>query len=328
MPFVGAPGVLAELWPLSASSDWYAKHAGWATNYCCCIRRAQKHISRLPFARSARDSLLNPNNTTRLQYARANASNPCLALPGVHVWRRWADAMPTLDLGVYPRTLASALVELADERVWPGGARAKRFLRAHAEYATGRHARRLRPAPRFDAAKFEHEGYARLTHQMANKGAMTKRTLEWAHAVAARLTVSATPPNRHTLPRWRAVRWARTSWPTTSGSCLALSWRRCARASSPRPSATKHCASRPRPSNNILYPMTQGTHGHPHDLGCCRWRRQSSFYACLRRQGHGGKADKVFNHSHERAAGRMSMYRYCCLIGTRWWQTLARLRGL
>ena len=41
-----------------------------------------------------------------------------------------------------------------------------------------------------------------------------------------------------------------------------------------------------------------------------------------------GKMKRIMSSCHGGTAGRMAMYRYVILVGTRWWDRLARLRGL
>ena len=238
--------------------------------------------------------------------------------------------MHCLDLGVYQSICASCLLELAREGAWAGGSIDECFYSAHADYKAWCRGRRLPPCPRFEHRKIcPHNDYPAFTQQTA-KAAMTKHLVHWMYSVLRRPGISQ---GGHGALRFALF----DSWVRFEDICTrnnrfvadadipnldtavgdALLYQSVLHSEALESNELKwHILCKNHMSQHLATDFVRSTLVNP--------RRVTNYSD----EDFVGKVKRIMSSCHGATAGKMGMYRYIILAGTRWWGRLAVLRGL
>ena len=329
----GHVGVYSEL-----RGDWkwqvelLCLESSYSSNFICHLCRAHKHIQRLPFTQSRRDSYLRRTRISWRQFRdwRAHlpedATSPLLAIIGFTTWRCWVDVMHTLDLGVYQILAAACLEELVKQGIWLGATVQDQYYLAHAEYKLWCRGQGIEPCPRFERSRLFPAGEFPAFTQQSAKAHQTKHLMGWLYSVLCRPGVSEGSDHqqlRFTMfDQWNAfekicARNGRFVIPMDRpliGECVENALL-CHNALAAEDNSLYHIVPKMHMCTHMAY--DQAASGiNP---------RRCSNYAD---EDMVGKVKTITQSCHGRTAGASCMLRYCILVGTRWWTRLGQLRGI
>ena len=238
------------------------------------------------------------------------------------------DALHCLDLGVLQYVIASALVELVQENVWPGTSREECFFAAHADYAAWCRTWGIPPAPRFVAKKFYPENdYPCLTQNMA-KGAQTRWMQYWVLDVLKRPGGNTTLHGQMRLCMFTKLCRAEDIMLDSGRFLSAPGVQEVQAAVETALQCYNALALEAVTVNLYLWGMSPKFHMLTHlayDMAAEANPRSTSCYAD---EDMVGRMKRLMSRCHGSTAGVMGVHRYIILVGVRWWKRLAELRHM
>lgn len=236
--------------------------------------------------------------------------------------------MYILDLGIYQSVAASCLFELVMEGAWLAATVDDRFCLAHADYKAWCKEQNVAPCPRFHHKKLvpSQTHFPMFTQQQA-KASMTRYLMKWLHSVLARPGISDGPHgNMRCLMFDKFVgfehvcdshgRWLPPAARDEIASCVeaALLCMNALHAEALQAGVFRWVMF---PKNHML------THS-AYDMAATGVNPRRT--TCYADEDMVGRSKKIMSKCHGATAGRMCLYRYAILVGTRWWTQLATLR--
>ena len=213
--------------------------------------------------------------------------------------------------------------------VWPGRDVADNFFLAHVDYKAWCKTKGHVVCPRFEYSKLcPRQDFPTFTQQTA-KASMTKHLIEWLHSVLCR-------PGVVNCPVGEMVFLLFDQWVLFESICNRNDRFLAAGDIGPLADAAEnalvaqlhlhtlaiqdykldwHILPKSHMSTHLAFDQaSQGVNP-----------RRVTNYAD---EDMVGKVKKIMSSCHGGSAGKMCMYRYIILVGTRWWTRLSHLRGL
>ena len=237
--------------------------------------------------------------------------------------------MHCLDLGVYQSVAASCLFELVEWGCWDGEAIQESFYLAHAEYKVWCCFVGVPPCVRFERQKlitgpFD---FPCFTQKQA-KASQTRYLMRWLATVCSKPAVAYSEHGS-------MLRMMMTSFAMFEELC------------------DKHGRWLPVPDRQLMAQHMENAlvsmnamHDVARNNGKYRWQLIPKCHmathmvfdiaatgvnprrtTCYADEDMVGKVKKIMTKCHGSTAGKRCMDRYAILVGTRWWQRLAELRG-
>ena len=327
----------------------YSEHRGdWAylqmafgfehyykTNYCCHLCKAHVRIRRLSFTDFSRTAHVRSTRISNEDFLRqlrcARVVCPLIDIPGFNIWRVWADAMHTIDLGILQHALASALFELTETTaVWNASNRKLRLYKARANYTSWCAANTCgQTCPRFEEQALKHVGEYPVFTQRQGKASAVRAMQYWTGDICNQLAAhSPTEANNlraglfdnflrldvltRRAPRTPSLEEAEAM--ADACESMLCTYNALAVAAALRHELLYKIIPKHHMCTHIFYDMAP--HANPRRVHC---------YAD---EDMVGKVKKLVNACHGKAACVKAILRYGILIGLRWERQVCALRGV
>lgn len=327
----GHIGVWSEL-----RGDWkfqveaLSLKATYNHNDICHLCRAHKVRNRFLYTKFKRDAFIRRTliSSSRFRDAYEGARPSITRIVGFDIWRCWVDAMHCLDLGVYQGVAGSCLLELVDEGMWDGRNVEHKLFEAHVEYKDWCKPLGLPPCPRFSKNKLQmtRTDFPAFTQRQA-KASQTRYLIRWLGSVCIR--AATTPYGRLRLLMFR-------NWISFEDTCdMNDRWlpqedrediAQCIESALVCMNALH---VRNMEQGKYMYQLLPKCHMATHmayDIAATGINPRRT--TCYADEDMVGKVKAIMLKCHGSSAGKRCMDRYAIMVGTRWWQRLAELRGL
>jgi len=319
-------------------ADWkylveaFGLHANWAATEVCHLCRASKHISRLLWTNHARDAWVRNTCYTHQQIMMWGANDPNRSplwdLPGLHVWRLWADALHVLDLGILEQIIGSAVWEMTTDRTyfW-GSSRCVRIYQLYRHYKKYCRDNGMQYSKRFEPHWFKQIGNpypeVRTNHL---KGALVRGLLYYMNYLCSlhqstphdviRLTLFAGLVGMDVIMRKHKRFLGDSDWKVMCECCESA--------------LLAHNALSLEAAALILFLWKQIPKFHllTHMIYDMARQANPRRVQAYNDENMIGKIKPLVQRCHPFNADHRVLTRYLCLVGIRWYLQLEDLRGL
>ena len=329
----GFRGVFSEL---RGDWKWQKEALGlenfYGANYVCHLCKAHKKITRLLYTNFGRNAFHRRTRHSWRKFKNWSSAQgimqcPFFTIPGFHIWRCLIDALHCIDLGVLQHAIASALVELVDEGVWPGASEQEKFFAAHADYSAWCRARGEQPAPRFNHKKFSPENdYACMTQNIA-KGAQTRVMQHWILEVCMRPGVRDDPHGEMRLCLFLNLCRADDIMKANDRFISAPDLEELQKVVESALLCYNALAVEAYNDAYWLWHVVPKFHMLEHSIYDQAAQANPRTTSCYCDEDMVGKMKRLLSRCHGATAGTMGIHRYVILVGVRWWARLAQLRN-
>jgi hypothetical protein len=250
--------------------------------------------------------------------------SPLYSILGFSHLRCWVDALHCLDLGILQSIIPSAMLELTEEGVWPGGSRADRYLEAHRDYKLWCHDRNEVPAPRFVDSKWCPDGNFPMLSQT---GHQTRMMQFWLRDVCSRPRVTRNAHGRIRLALFEALATYDEVCSRNSRFIVTEDLEVLKDAAECALFCFNALAVEAVMIGRLLWLMRPKAHMLTHQaFDQAEWANPRVVH-CYADEDMLGRFKNMIDRCHGATAGRRATHRYFILFGIRLWLMHGRLRS-